>query len=176
MKEPVLLSGTFRTADRPGVDQQFEDDGYGNLKTFYNTGTRKVFTSSQAGTVNYSTGEICFGPINLIGTGTNIASSGVTITDSTTGAGSVSDPSALPTGLQLPVQFIPANSGGISASTPGTILNIVLPEVTVAAVGTTPPPSIPLNSLTPTTFDQTPTLVTVSDISNSGSLNTSTCF
>ena len=59
---------------------------------------------------------------------------------------------------------------------PGTILNIVLPEVTVAAVGTTPPPSIPLNSLTPTTFDQTPTLVTVSDISNSGSLNTSTCF
>jgi hypothetical protein len=30
--------------------------------------------------------------------------------------------------------------------------------------------------LTPTTFDQTPTLVTVDDISNSGSLNTSTCF
>ena len=176
VKEPVLLSGTFRTADRPGVDQQFEDDGYGNLKTFYNTGTRKVSTNSQAGTVNYTTGEIAFGPVNLIGTGTNIASSGVTITDSTTGAGSVSDPSALPTGLQLPVQFIPANSGGISASTPGTILNIVLPEVTVAAVGTTPPPSIPLNSLTPTTFDQTPTLVTVSDISNSGSLNTSTCF
>ena len=34
-KEPVILSGTFRTADRPGVDQQFEDDGYGNLRTFY---------------------------------------------------------------------------------------------------------------------------------------------
>ena len=176
VKEPILLSGLFRTADRPGVDQQFEDDGYGNLKTFYNTGTRKVVTNSNAGTVNYDTGEIAFGPINLVGTGTNIPLSGVTVTDATSGAGSVTDPSALPSGLQLPVQFIPANSGGISASTPGTILNIVLPEVTVAAVGTTPPPSIPLNSLTPTTFDQTPTLVTVSDISNSGSLNTSTCF
>ena len=176
VKEPILLSGVFRTADRPGVDQQFEDDGYGNLKTFYNTGTRKVITNANAGTVNYDNGEIAFGPVNLIGTGTNIATSGVSITDSTTGTGTVTDPSALPSGLQLPVQFIPANSGGISASTPGTILNIITPEVTVASVGTVPPPSIPLNSLTPTTFDQTPTLVTVSDISNSGSLNTSSCF
>ena len=52
-KEPILLSGTFRTSDRPGIDQQFEDDGYGNLKTFYNTGTRKVYTNNNAGTVNY---------------------------------------------------------------------------------------------------------------------------
>ena len=36
-KEPVILSGTFRTAERPGIDQQFEDDGFGNLRTFYNT-------------------------------------------------------------------------------------------------------------------------------------------
>ena len=36
-KEPILLSGTFRTADRPGVNQQFEDDGFGNLRVFYNT-------------------------------------------------------------------------------------------------------------------------------------------
>ena len=40
-KEPVVLSGPFRTADRPGIDQQFEDDGYGNLRLFYNTGNRK---------------------------------------------------------------------------------------------------------------------------------------
>ena len=31
-KEPILLSGQFRTADRPGVDQQFEDDGYETLE------------------------------------------------------------------------------------------------------------------------------------------------
>ena len=100
-KEPILLSGQFRSADRPGVDQQFEDDGYGNLRTFYNTGTRKVYTNTSAGTVNYDTGEIAFGPISVIGTGTNIATTGVTITDSTTGAGSVSDPAALPTSLSL---------------------------------------------------------------------------
>ena len=160
-KEPILLSGQFRTADRPGVDQQFEDDGYGNLRTFYNTGTRKVFTNTSAGTVNYDTGEIAFGPISVIGTGTNIATTGVTITDSTTGAGSVSDPAALPTALSLPIQFIPANSSTIPASTPGTIINLVSPEVTISPIGTAPPPSIPLNSLSPTVFDQTPTLVAV---------------
>ena len=160
-KEPILLSGQFRSADRPGVDQQFEDDGYGNLRTFYNTGTRKVYTNTSAGTVNYDTGEIAFGPISVIGTGTNIATTGVTITDSTTGAGSVSDPAALPTALSLPIQFIPANSSTIPASTPGTIINLVSPEVTISPIGTAPPPSIPLNSLTPTVFDQTPTLVSV---------------
>ncbi len=160
-KEPILLSGQFRSADRPGVDQQFEDDGYGNLRTFYNTGTRKVYTNTSAGTVNYDTGEIAFGPISVIGTGTNIATSGITITDSTTGAGSVSDPAALPTALSLPIQFIPANSSTIPASTPGTIINLVSPEVTISPIGTAPPPSIPLNSLSPTVFDQTPTLVSV---------------
>ena len=160
-KEPILLSGQFRSADRPGVDQQFEDDGYGNLRTFYNTGTRKIFTNTSAGTVNYDTGEIAFGPISVIGTGTNIATTGVTITDSTSGAGSVSDPAALPTALSLPIQFIPANSSTIPASTPGTIINLVSPEVTISPIGTAPPPSIPLNSLSPTVFDQTPTLVAV---------------
>ena len=160
-KEPILLSGQFRTADRPGVDQQFEDDGYGNLRTFYNTGTRKVFTNTSAGTVNYDTGEIAFGPIAVIGTGTNIPTTGITITDSTTGAGSISDPAGLPTSLSLPVQFIPANSSTIPASTPGTIINLVSPEVTISPIGTAPPPSIPLNSLSPTVFDQTPNIVAV---------------
>ena len=92
-KEPVILSGPFRTADRPGVDQQFEDDGYGNLRTFYNTGNRKVYTNNTAGTVNYSTGEICFGPSNIIGSGGNIPDTdSILITDSATGAGSVVDP------------------------------------------------------------------------------------
>ena len=41
-KEPILLSGTFRTADRPGVNQQFEDDGFGNLRVFYNTDAKRL--------------------------------------------------------------------------------------------------------------------------------------
>lgn len=176
-KEPVLLSGTFRTADRPGVDQQFEDDGYGNLRIFYNTGTKKVYTNNSIGTVNYDTGEICFGPVNVISTGTNVpSSSAVNITDTVTGAGSVTDPTLLPGDLRIPVITIPANSGTIPASTPGTIINIISPEVTVSPIGTTPPPSVPLNSLTPTIFDDTPSVVEVAPIDNSGGLNTSTCF
>ena len=170
-KEPILLSGTFRTADRPGVNQQFEDDGFGNLRMFYDTGTRKVITNAAAGTVNYDNGEIAFGPINLIGAGTNIAETAVNITNSVSGEGSIVDPDNLPTNLQIPVQFIPANSSAIPAATPGTIINIISPEVTIAPVGSIPPASIPLNSLTPTIFDQTPTTVSVADVANGGTLN-----
>lgn len=56
-------------------------------------------------------------PINVIGAGTNISLTAVTITDTTTGAGSVSDGSLLPASLQIPCQFIPANSNSIPAST-----------------------------------------------------------
>ena len=176
-KEPVLLSGTFKTADRPGVDQQFEDDGYGNLRTFYNTGTRKIYTNDNAGTVNYDTGEVCFGPVNIISTGSSALPSGaVTITDEATGIGEVSNPDLLPTNLQIPTLFIPANNSTIPATTPGTIINIVTPSITVAPVGTTAPPTIPLNSLTPTDFNVTPPVLDIPAISNSGSINDSSCF
>jgi|TARA_R100000030_G_scaffold36993_1_gene27709 hypothetical protein len=176
-KEPVLLSGPFRTADRPGIDQQFEDDGFGNLRTFYNTGNKKVYTNNAAGTVNYSTGQICFGPINIIGAGNDVPPSGaINITDSTTGSGSVTNPDLLPSGLAIPVLFIPANVSTIPAATPGTIINVINPEVTVVPVGTTPPPTIPLNSLTPQTFVTVPSTITVADISNNGDLTTSSCF
>ena len=176
-KEPVVLSGTFRTADRPGVDQQFEDDGYGNIRTFYNTGNKKVYTNNNAGTVNYATGQICFGPINVISTGANTPSpNAINVIDSVTGAGSVTDATLLPGNLQIPVVMIPANSSTIPASTPGTIINIISPEVTVSPIGTTPPPTIPLNSLTPTIFDSTPSVVEVAPVDNSGGLNTSVCF
>ena len=166
-KEPILLSGTFRTADRPGVDQQFEDDGYGNLRTFYNTGNKKVYTNNAAGTVNYDTGEICFGPVNIIGAGSNVPPlSNLNITDSVTGVGNVINTDDLTDGLIIPVLFIPANNATIPATTPGTIINIVNPEITVSPLGTMAPPSIPLNSLTPTVFNQTPSLVEVAPISN----------
>lgn len=175
-KEPILLSGSFRTADRPGIDQYFEDDGFGNLRTFYNTGNRKVYTNNAAGTVNYNTGEICFGPVSIIGAGVDVPTDGISITDSTTGAGSVTNADLLPTGLAIPVLFIPANVATVPASTPGTVINIINPEVTVSPVGTTPPPTIPLNSLTPAVFNTTPSTITVADINNSGNLTNSSCF
>tara|TARA_B100000131_G_scaffold233492_1_gene225376 strand:- start:2307 stop:4334 length:2028 start_codon:yes stop_codon:yes gene_type:complete len=176
-KEPILLSGNFRTFDRPGIDQYFEDDGFGNLRTFYNTGNKKVFTNNAAGTVNYDTGEICFGPVNIIGAGNDVPSStNLNVTDATSGTGTIIDLSLLATNLQIPVLFIPANNATIPASTPGTIINIVNPEVTVSPIGTVPPGTIPLNSLTPTVFNQTPTLIEVPTITNPGTLTTSTCF
>ncbi len=176
-KEPILSSGTFRTFDRPGVDQQFEDDGYGNLRTYYNSGTKKVYTSDSAGTVNYDTGEVCFGPINLIGAGVNTTpSTNLNLSDSVTGSGLVIDLDLLPTGLKIPVLLIPANSTTIPASTPGTIINIINPEVTVAPIGTTPPTTIPLNSLTPSVFNAIPTTIELTPLDNSGSVNTSSCF
>tara|TARA_Y100001963_G_C6737938_1_gene427330 strand:- start:267 stop:1499 length:1233 start_codon:yes stop_codon:yes gene_type:complete len=176
-KEPVVLSGTFRTADRPGIDQQFEDDGFGNLRTFYNTGNKKVYTNDDAGSVNYSTGEICFGPVNVVGAGGNVPDmTNIDLTDSVTGVGSIIDITLLPTELQIPVLFIPANNSTIPASTPGTVINIVNPEVTVAPIGTVPPGTIPLNSLTPTVFNQTPTTVDVPNLTNTGTTNTSSCF
>ena len=175
-KEPVILSGNFRTADRPGVDQQFEDDGFGKLRTFYNTGNKKVYTNTSAGSINYETGDICIGPINIIGAGDNVpATTNLNLSDAVTGTGSVIDITLLPTDLQLPTLFIPSNSSTIPASTPGTIINVINPEVTVAPVGTTPPPTVPLNSLTPKVFNQAPTLVEVTSINNTGSL-TSSCF
>lgn len=175
-KEPILLSGTFRTADRPGIDQQFEDDGFGNLRTFYNTGTRKIYTNNSAGTVNYTTGNICFGPVNIIGSGSNIPTTGILITDETTGLGEVVDSTNFPTGLQIPVTFIPENNSTVPATTPGTILNVISPSITVSPIGTVVPPTIPLNSLTPTDFNQTPVVIEIPDITNSGSISDSSCF
>ena len=176
-KEPVILSGPFRTADRPGVDQQFEDDGYGNLRMFYNTGNRKVYTNNNAGTVNYATGEICFGPVNIIGAGgNNVPDVDIVITDSGTGLGSVVNTDNLPTGLQVPVQVIPSNSAVLPATTPGTIINIISPEISVTPIGTQFPSQIPLNSLTPGEFNVTPVVLDIPTIDNSGSLNTSSCF
>lgn len=176
-KEPILVSGTFRTFDRPGIDQQFEDDGFGNLRTYYNSGTKKVYTNNNAGTVNYDTGEVCFGPVNIVGAGVNVTpTSNLNIADSTTGVGIIIDLDQLPNNIQIPVLLIPANSTTIPASTPGTIINIINPEVTVAPLGTTPPATIPLNSLTPGVFNTTPTTIELTPLDNSGSVNTSSCF
>ncbi len=57
-KEPVIKSGQFITTDRPDVVQFFEEDGFGHLRTYYNSGSSKIYTNNAAGTVDYSSGKI----------------------------------------------------------------------------------------------------------------------
>ena len=90
--------------------------------------------------------------------------------------GSITDVTQIPSNIQIPVVFIPANNSTIPATTPGTVINIITPTITVAPIGTTTPPTIPLNSLTPTVFNQTPTTIEVPPIDNQGSVSDSACF
>ena len=185
VKEPVIVSGRFRLNDRPTVDQYFEDDGFGNLRTFYNSGNRKVITNSAAGTVNYTTGEVCFGPANIIGaSGTNLDVLAGTAVDSDADGiyeGGTVDTSATAMAalgdLSIPVQIIPANASSIPTPSPDTIIGIVSPTIDIGAIGTTPPTSIPLNSLTPTIFEASaPITLNPITITNTGSTTTTSCF
>ena len=56
-KEPILLSGPFRTADRPGIDQQFEDDGFGNL---YSTNAHHSQSTNHASSSDNYVGNIFY--------------------------------------------------------------------------------------------------------------------
>ena len=183
-KEPVIRSGTFRLLNRPTVDQQFEDDGNGRLVTYYNSGNRKIITNASAGTVNYETGEICFGPVNVIGAGGNnlplLPGTGIdTDNDGIVDDGEVdTSPAALEElgNLLIPVQIIPENSSTISNPTPGTVIEIIKPEIAIVPVGTVLPPNIPLNSLTPGIFSTTPTTIDIPDIANPGNFTNISCF
>ena len=146
-KEPVIKSGQFVTTDRPDVIQYFEDDGFGNLRTYYNSGSSKIYTNNAAGTVNYTTGRICFGPV------------------------SISDPTSV-----VPIQIIPTNVSNIRAATPGTIVSLPIPSITVVPIGTPPPSTIPLNNLTPEQYAIVPAVITPITLGNIGDLNNIACF
>ncbi len=146
-KEPVIKSGQFVTSDRPDVIQYFEDDGFGNLRTYYNSGSSKIYTNNGAGTVDYSSGKICFGPV------------------------SISDPTSV-----IPVQIIPTNVSNIKPATPGTIVSLPIPSITVVPIGTQPPSTIPLNNLTPEQYAVVPATITPITLGNTGDLNNIACF
>ena len=183
-KEPVIKSGKFRLANRPTVDQYFEDDGFGNLVTYYNSGNRKVITNTKAGTVNYETGEICFGPGNVVGAGGNnlpiLDGTGVdTDNDGIVDSGEVDDSDAAIINLgplRIPVTIIPDNSFTITNPDPGTIIEIVIPEITILPQGSALPSNIPLNSLVPDQFNVVPTTIDIPDISNNGNFTNINCF
>ena len=170
-KEPVVKSSKFRTKDRPTVDQYFEDTGFGKLYTYYNSGNRKIITNNDAGTVNYDTGEICFGPTNIIGSGGN----NLPVDD----LGNVDDSDQAKADLgeiRIAVQIIPANSSTIGVPDPSTVLEIVIPTISVNPIGTILPSSIPLNSLAPSDFEVTPVTIEIPDITVGGDLSFLNCF
>ena len=173
-KEPVIKSGRFRTFDRPTIDQYFQDDGFGNLVSYYNSGNRQIITNDKIGTVDYSSGQICFGPANLIGAGGNylpVTGSAATavVDDSDQAKADLGD-------ITIPVTIIPSNNSTISNPSPDTIIEIIIPEISVVPLGTPLPSNIPLNSLTPEIFEVIPTTLDLPDISNPGNLANISCF
>ena len=168
-KEPVIKSSKFRLADRPGTDQYFEDDGFGNLVTYYISGNRKVITNPKAGTVDYTNGTICFGPVNVVGSGGD--------TPDLTPTGEIDDAQALVgTEFNIAIQSIPSNPSVIYTPDPGSIIEIIVPSISVSPLGTNLPPTVPLNSLTPEIFEVVPPIVEIPDISNNGNLANISCF
>ena len=61
--------------------QYIDDDGSGNIRTFYLLGgTTKTITNATAGTVNYSTGQVVLTSFNLTGVTNADGTLSVTIT------------------------------------------------------------------------------------------------
>lgn len=179
-KAPVLRSGNFRLLELPGVDQYFEDDGYGNLRTYYNSGNRKVYTNEKAGTVNYSTGQVCFGPVAVVGAGGN------NLPDAT-GAELDADATSIDVDitvdaisdlgdLSIPVLLIPSNNSTIGVASPNSTIEIIIPTISISPIGTELPSNIPINSLTPMDFNTVPTTIDIPDITVPGNLANQQCF
>ena len=168
-KEPIVKSGRFRTVEYPDVDQYFEDDGFGRLLTYYNSGNRKIITSTNAGTINYDTGRICFGPVNIIGTGGNNLPPDPTIDDEIELIERTGTP-------KIPVEVIPGNTGIIGTPEPDTVIEIPIPTITIAPSGTTPPPTIPINSLNPSQFENNPDVIDIPDLTGPADIADNTCF
>jgi hypothetical protein len=168
-KEPVIKSGKFRLADRPGIDQYFEDDGFGNLVIYYISGNRKVITNPKGGTVDYNSGTICFGPVNIVGSGGDVPDVNVD--------GEIDSPELIVgTDFNIAIQSIPSNPSIIYTPDPGSIIEIIVPTISVSPLGTNLPPTIPLNSLTPEIFEIVPPIIEIPDISNNGNLANISCF
>lgn len=185
-KESILQGGPFITDDRPDVYQYFTDDGKGNLVSYILDSGGKTITNDNFGTVDYSTGALAVGPVNIIGDGNNSPTPVVDGDDTTglttvtpgagaggggggsaagTGAGAGSGAGGTTTyivpnvGLSVPVIAIPSNSSTLLPSTPGTLLDIAIPDITIAIVGTTPPPTMPLNNINPGLYITAPSIV-----------------
>ena len=60
-------SGFYSVGDATNI-HYFDDDGKGNLREYYLSGSTRIYVNSTAGTVNYSTGLITINAINITST------------------------------------------------------------------------------------------------------------
>ena len=62
----VISSTGFKISNDDSTNEHFlDDDGAGNLRVYYLSGTTRIYTSSTFGTVNYSTGEVVLTSANI---------------------------------------------------------------------------------------------------------------
>ena len=62
----VVSSSGFKINDDNSTNEHFlDDDGEGNLRVYYLSGTTRVYTSSTFGTVNYTTGQVVLTSANI---------------------------------------------------------------------------------------------------------------
>ena len=62
----VISSTGFKITNDDSTNEHFlDDDGAGNLRVYYLSGTTRIYTSSSFGTVNYSTGEVVLTSANI---------------------------------------------------------------------------------------------------------------
>jgi len=62
----VVSSTGFKINDDSSANEHFlDDDGAGNIRVYYLSGTTRIYTSSTYGTINYTTGEIILTSANI---------------------------------------------------------------------------------------------------------------
>jgi hypothetical protein len=63
----TVTTGFYSLGDATNI-HYFDDDGKGNLREYYLSGSTRIYVNSTAGTVNYSTGLITINAINITST------------------------------------------------------------------------------------------------------------
>ena len=62
----VISSTGFKISNDDSTNEHFlDDDGQGNIRVYYLSGTTRIYTSTTFGTVNYTTGEIILSSANI---------------------------------------------------------------------------------------------------------------
>jgi len=62
----IVSSTGFKINDDSSTNEHFlDDDGNGNIRVYYLSGTTRIYTSSSYGTINYATGEIILTSANI---------------------------------------------------------------------------------------------------------------
>ena len=62
----IVSSTGFKINDDSSTNEHFlDDDGAGNIRVYYLSGTTRIYTSSTYGTINYTTGEIILTSANI---------------------------------------------------------------------------------------------------------------